>query len=210
MTRGAIFDLDGTLLASMHVWEQVDVDFLSGFGLAVPPDYVPVVAEMGMEESAAYTVRRFGLPLTPRQVIDRWREMVRAQYHHEVQLKPGAASLLHALADRGWRLAVATALESELYRPCLARLGILTLFSAFAEGSESRDKAYPDLYLLAASRMGVAPERCVVFEDIVKGVRGAKAAGMRTVGVYDDTSAAQWPLLQSLADQSVRSLEELL
>lgn len=210
MTRGAIFDLDGTLLASMHVWEQVDVDFLAGFGLAVPPDYVPAVAEMGMAESAAYTVERFALPLSPQQVMDRWRAMVRAQYHEEVALKPGAAALLRALAQEGWRLAVATALEADLYRPCLARLGIYGLFSAFAEVAESRDKACPDLYLLAAQRMGVAPEHCVVFEDIVKGVRGAKAAGMRTVGVYDDTSAAQWPLLQRLADRSVRSLTELV
>ena len=90
------------------------------------------------------------------------------------------------------------------------RMSVYDLFSAFAEVGESRDKAFPDLYLLAAERMDVEPHCCVVFEDIVKGIRGAKGAGMKTVGVYDETSAYQWPLMCQMADKCVRSLEELL
>ena len=107
-------------------------------------------------------------------------------------------------------MGVATALERAQYTPCLERLGIYDLFSAFAEVGESRDKAFPDLYLLAAECMDVEPHCCVVFEDIVKGIRGAKGAGMKTVGVYDETSAYQWPLMCQMADKCVRSLEELL
>lgn len=105
---------------------------------------------------------------------------------------------------------MATALERAQYEPCLRRLGIYERFCAFAEVGESRDKAFPDLYLLAAERMDVEPHCCVVFEDIVKGIRGAKGAGMKTVGVYDETSAYQWPLMCQMADKCVRSLEELL
>lgn len=98
-------------------------------------------------------------------------------------------------------MGVATALERAQYTPCLERLGIYDLFSAFAEVGESRDKAFPDLYLLAAERMDVEPHCCVVFEDIVKGIRGAKGAGMKTVGVYDETSAYQWPLMCQMGGQ---------
>ena len=73
--------------------------------------------------------------------------MVQKAYETEVPLKPGAKALLQKLRRAGWRLGVATALERAQYTPCLERLGIYDLFSAFAEVGESRDKAFPDLYL---------------------------------------------------------------
>lgn len=94
MNRGAIFDLDGTLLDSMRVWEQVDIDFLAEHGIDAPQDYTRAVAEMSLEDSAAYTVRRFALPLSPEEVMDRWRAMVQQAYETEVPLKPGAKALL--------------------------------------------------------------------------------------------------------------------
>ena len=89
MNRGAIFDLDGTLLDSMRVWEQVDIDFLAEHGIAAPQDYTRAVAEMSLADSAAYTVRRFALPLSPEEVMGRWRAMVQQAYETEVPLKPG-------------------------------------------------------------------------------------------------------------------------
>ena len=156
-----------------------------------------------------YTIERYGLPLTPEAVMARWQALVQTQYSENVALKPGAQALLRALHKRGWRLGVATALQKSLYEPCLRRLGVWDCFCAFAGVEEARDKAYPDIYLLAAERMGVEPRHCVVFEDIAKGLRGAKGAGMQTVGVYDETSAYQWLEIQALADRCVMSLEEL-
>lgn len=209
MTRGAIFDLDGTLLDSMHVWEEADAAFLGEWGFETDEMYLREVSQISMEESAVYTIERYGLPLTPEAVMARWQTLVQAQYAKSVPLKPGAQALLRTLHKRGWRLGVATALQKSLYEPCLRRLGVWEYFCAFAGVEEARDKAYPDIYLLAAERMDVEPRHCVVFEDIAKGLRGAKGAGMQTVGVYDETSAYQWPEIQALADRCVMSLEEL-
>ena len=123
----------------------------------------------------------------------------------------GNRLLLHCLPSLVQRIHIHKFLRIFDLKIChILGMSVYDLFSAFAEVGESRDKAFPDLYLLAAERMDVEPHCCVVFEDIVKGIRGAKGAGMKTVGVYDETSAYQWPLMCQMADKCVRSLEELL
>ena len=132
MTRGAIFDLDGTLLDSMHVWEEADAAFLGEWGFETDEMYLREVSQISMEESAVYTIERYGLPLTPEAVMARWQALVQAQYAKSVPLKPGAQALLRTLHKRGWRLGVATALQKSLYEPCLRRLGVWEYFCAFA------------------------------------------------------------------------------
>ena len=102
--KGAIFDLDGTLLDSMRVWEDIDVAFLKKRGLEVPPDYQEAITPLGFLEAARYTIRRFGFPETPEELIQEWHQMAVDAYTYEVELKDGAAEYLRYLKEKGIRL----------------------------------------------------------------------------------------------------------
>lgn len=209
--KGAIFDLDGTLLDSMGVWEQIDIRFLQKRHLRATTDYVQAVTPMGFHEAAAYTIARFGLEESADAVIAEWTEMVRSAYAQEIALKPHAKEYLRRLKQQGVKLGIATALTPDLYEAALGRNGVLSFFSAFSHLAEVRHgKGRPDVYLLAAERLSVEPRDCVVFEDIADGIRGAKAGGFRTCGVYDRYSEYEADRLRSLADRYITDFYELL
>lgn len=190
--RAAIFDLDGTLLESLGVWEAMDRRFLAERGIAYTPDYTEAVSAMHFAEAADYTVKRYGFREKPEEIVRIWTEMIRDEYAHVIPMKPGAKEYLASLRERGVKLGVATALSEELYSAVLRNNGVYGWFSAFASVCEGkRGKEFPDVYLLAARRLGVPPAECAVFEDIPEALRGAKAAGMVAVSVFDPRSAAK-------------------
>lgn len=199
--EGAIFDLDGTLLDSMHVWDAVDRIFLERRGLAVPEDYGRSIAHLGFRETAEYTIHRFSLPDSPEAVMDEWLSLCREAYATNVPLKPGAGEYLRRLKACGVRLVVATASREELFVPALQRTGVYALFDAFVTVEEvARGKGFPDIYWRAAEKLGLPPGHCIVFEDILEGVRGAKAGGFFTVGVADEASAPEQETIRMTAD----------
>ena len=106
--KGAIFDLDGTLLDSMGVWDQVDVDFLAKRGFEVPDDYMQKVAAMQFRQIAEYTIARFNLSDTPEALMEEWDHMARVMYATVVEAKPYAREYLESLKASGAKLAVAT------------------------------------------------------------------------------------------------------
>ena len=99
--KGAIFDLDGTLLDSMGVWDQVDVDFLAKRGFEVPDDYMQKVAAMQFRQIAEYTIARFNLSDTPEALMEEWDHMARVMYSTVVEAKPHAREYLAMLKARG-------------------------------------------------------------------------------------------------------------
>lgn len=208
---GYLFDLDGTLLDSMGVWEQIDVDFLTRRNIPVPEDYAQAIAPMGFRRAAEYTIARFGFSQTPEEIMEEWHQMAVEQYAHHLSLKPGAKAYLEELKQQGKPLAVVTASYPELYQPALQRGGVLDLFDTIVTVNQvPRGKGFPDIYLEAAKRIQVPPQQCTVFEDITQGIQGAKAADCLAVAVYDPANQSQWPQTQALADLSIRSFEELL
>ena len=122
MTKAAIFDLDGTLLDSMGVWDQVDIDFLNKRGIEVPPDYMTKVSAMQFRQIAEYTIARFGLTDTPEELMQEWDDMASVAYSTTVEAKPGALDYLRDLKDSGVKLGVATSLPPRLREPALRQV----------------------------------------------------------------------------------------
>lgn len=210
--KGAIFDLDGTLMDSMWFWSELDGIYLRSKGImTIPEDYLLEIAHLGSYETAVYTKRRFGIPETPEEMMKEWHSMSIDFYTHKVKLKEGALDYLKLLRGRGIKLAVATANDEDLYIPALKLTGIEGFFDAVVNVSEvERKKGFPDIYLLACERMGVRAEESVVFEDILLGIKGAKAGGFKTVGVYDETSERDAEEIEKEADMFIHSFNELL
>lgn len=185
--RAALFDLDGTLLDSMGMWAEIDARSLGARGIhPVPPDYQQAVAAMRIDEAAIYTITRFGLSDSPESLRAEWLDMARREYESSICLKPHALSLLKALRARGILIGTVSTLTRDQFEPPLRRGGAYELFDAFTSASEApRGKAYPDAYLIAAGRLGVSPDECIMYDDMPEALGGARAAGMFTVGVSD-------------------------
>jgi HAD superfamily hydrolase (TIGR01509 family) len=199
--KAYIFDLDGTLLDSMNVWEQIDVDFLEKRDIAIPDDYIKTVLSMSFQEAAAYTIKRFALPDSVNDLMREWNDMAVYSYGHTVQMKPQAKEYITSLREHGEKLAVATSLPMELYTPALKHHGIYDLFHVICSTDEiGYGKASPDIYLLTASRIGVSACDCVVFEDILVAIKSATSVGMTVYGVYDKSSESDWQQIIKIAD----------
>ncbi len=184
--KAAIFDLDGTLLNSMDVWEKIDINFLTKRGLSVPNGYINEICARSFQEAAEYTIDLFGLNEKVEDIIAEWNDMAIHEYSYNVQLKLYAKEYLLKLKSLDVKLAIATGLPSVLYTPALQSNGILQLFDTICSTDEvKRGKEYPDVFLLAAERLSVPPKDCIVFEDVAPAVESSKKAGMKVYGVYD-------------------------
>ena len=202
--KGCIFDLDGTLLDSMDVWGKIDVDFLQIRGIVVPSDYMNSISSMSAAECAVYTIKRFNLSDSVDGLMREWNDMAAYAYGHTVRMKPYAKEYLSALRERGVKLAVATSLAAELYEPALRGQGIYDWFHAICNSDEvGCGKSQPDIFLLAAQKLGVAPGDCLVFEDILPAIKSAKNAGMKVCGVYDKAAAGDWEQIKTTADYAI-------
>jgi len=212
----AIFDLDGTLADSMHVWEgMICGAFLRRRGIEPPEGLERTLGTMRLHESAPYIIDRFGLDMSPQQVLDEWLQTALHQYENTVPLKDGAAELLEKLHGRGIKLAVATSCFPAACEAVLRRHSVRELFSVIVYSDDmKRGKAFPDLWLDCAEKLGVLPQDCIVFEDLPAAVSGVRAAGMGLVAVHENSFGGSfqgnWQDFSAKADIAVKSLRELL
>ena len=209
---GVIFDFDGTLADSMHVWTDIDLLFCEEYDLGVPEDFREGIVGLGFEGTAEYFINNLGVTLTVEQCCDEFNRLALERYRTEVLLKPGAREYLDVLDRRGVPYCLATSLNRKLLTAALESNGVADRFRALNLCDEhDTNKQSSDIYVLAAASMGVDPANCLVFEDVVPAVRSAQRAGMCVVGVLDEENGAQdTPAVQSFADVGIHSYRQLL
>ncbi len=208
--EGYIFDLDGTLLDSMEVWQKIYARPFRDVGMSMPKNLLEQINHLSLSDSARFTVEKTGIPFSPQELAERWVKTAQWVYAHDIELKDGAYELLTRLHGMGKRLGIATATPRGIFEPCLERHRIAELFmSATSVDEVPRGKGFPDIYREEARRLGLSAGECVVFEDSHMGVRGAKDGGFTVVGVYDKQSAKFAKQMQKDCDMYVYSLEEL-
>ncbi len=209
--QGIIFDLDGTLIDSMGIWTRIDREYLAAKGFQVPEHLMDEISHLGFDAVALYFKNTFGLSDSIDIIKKTWHQMAFYHYSRDIPMKSGAVEFLGYLKRLGLKIGLATSNSRELLEAVLRKHDIYDYFDAISITSEvERGKNFPDVYLLSAERLGVAPEHCLVFEDIYAAVLGAKAAGMKVAGVYDIHSEHQWKDIKSLADYYVTNYVDLL
>lgn len=206
--KGHIFDLDGTLTRSNHVWSKIDEEFLGKRGIKVPEDYFKQVSAMNFEQAAVYTNDRFSLGENIQDIMKEWFDMAVYEYTNVIELCGNAGEYVRKLKEQGRKIALATASTEELYKPVLKRNGILECFDCFVSTEQvKRGKGFPDVYELAAEKLGLDAKACVVYEDIVEGIKGAKAGGFFAVACLNDHYSHDWDEMREIADEIVEDGE---
>ncbi len=207
----AVFDLDGTLFDSMWLWKKIDYDYLTKRGIEVPADYMKCINHMTIMQTALYSIERFNLSDKPEDLIQEWLDMAADAYKNKILLKSYVADYLQKLKDNNIGMSVATSLSLELALPALERNGILKYFDNVITSEQvMRGKGFPDIYLKAISHTNFLPNECVVFEDILQGVNGAKAGNFYVVGVFDKESEDDRQEIMKTADMFIENFGDLL
>jgi len=209
--KGAIFDIDGTLLDSMPAWDNVAADFLKSRGVTPKPGLNDGMRKLGGHQIPAYFKAEYGLHESEEGIQAGIRALLAEFYFHKAQLKDGAIQVLEALRGRGIKMCVATATERELVEPALRRCGILPYFGrVFTCPEEQTHKSDPDIYLSAAKFLGTEVSDTLVFEDALYAIRTAKTAGFPVAAVYDLSAGHREAEIRRLCDVYLESLIDFL
>ena len=186
MIKGAIFDVDGTLLDSMGVWDTIGEDYLRSLGYEPREKLNEKFRTMSIREAAAYYISEYGVTLSVEEICRQVNGWIERFYREEAMMKPGAAALVKRLHDAGVKLAIATATDDFLVEAALRRCGVMEYFSGLITCTHvNQGKDRPDVYRAAMESIGTTRESTVVFEDSLKALRTARDDGLLTVGVCD-------------------------
>ena len=208
MGKGAIFDVDGTLLDSMPIWEDAAARFLAGLGIRAQEGLGDIMFRMSLDEGAVYLKNTYGLDMSVEEVKAGVLGVIRDFYVNQVQPKAGVREFLKELSSRWIPMYIATSSNREHIRAAFERLGLYEYFDGMITCEEAgAGKREPTIFLLAAQRMGLAPQDIFVFEDVIHAVRSAGSAGFVTVGVYDEASASDNEAMRAESSIYLHSLE---
>ncbi|MGI6220942.1 MAG: HAD family hydrolase [Coriobacteriales bacterium] len=205
-----IFDFDGTLADSMWVWEQIDDRFCEKYDLVLPPGYYETITALTFEGTAKFFHEEFGLAMSTEEIAHEFNALAYESYARDVLCKTGAIQYLETLRDRGVSLAIATSLPWSLLEAAIENNHIAGLFDDIAFCDESAAKSKPDVYLLAAERLGADPADCLLFEDLATGIRSARSVGMTTCAVLGPYRHQDEDEMTTVADFHIESYEQLL
>lgn len=211
--KAFIFDMDGVIIDSEKLHSITKVQAIRSFGVDVRESDLNLESYVGRSAKSFFSDVIAKYP----ELGDDWEVLAKKKHElyqkilrEDPDLKPidGIPELLERLKAKGYRIGLGSSSVMANIQLVLGRFGIMDYFDAIAAGSEvEHAKPAPDVYLLTASRLGIAPEDCTVIEDAGAGVMAAKAAGMRCIAIKNPNSGEQD---FSQADMIIDSYEEIV
>lgn len=205
-----LFDFDGTLVDSMPYYVGVMKKILDDSHISYGSDLVKIITPLGFVGTAKYFVS-MGVPMTEDEMIRKMHALAYRAYAEAVPAKKNVVETLKILKSRGASLNVLTASPHETLDVCLKRLGIFDLFdNVWSCEDFSTTKADPEIYKMAAEKIGVSVNEILFLDDNFNADKTAKSAGMKVFGVYDDTSREYEAEIRAIADGYIRDFSELV
>lgn len=225
-----IFDMDGTLIDSVGVWNQVDEALIRQIRRADAPQPENVQlqrdealrrfskAENPYMEYCAFLKETYGAVQTSEEIHTLRYEIAQNFLQNVIDYKPDADTFLRWLKERGYTLTIATTTKRsnvEVYRTrnesMMKKAKIDDFFALVYTREDAKEiKPNPEIYLRVMKELGVSAEECLAFEDSLIGIEAAKRAGMESVAVYDRYSDGEREQINALADYRIQSYTELL
>ena len=186
MMEGAIFDLEGTLLDSMSIWDTIGNDYLRALGIEANENLAETFKTFTLEQSAEYYRAHYGIALSVCEIINGINAMIEDFYRNTAPLKKGVAEFLDRLSRKNIKMCIATVTDKQLAEAALNRLNIRSYFTdVFTTAEAGCGKSSPQIYRMALSRLGTEKQETFVFEDTYHALLTAKKDGFPVVAVYD-------------------------
>ena len=208
MVRAVVFDMDGVIIDSEQVWDEVREELVADWGGRSLPEAQRAMMGMSSPEWSRYMHDELGLTQEPEEINDEVVRRMLERYHGDLPLLDGAVEAVRSLAA-SYPLAVASSSNRPLIDAVLETAGIAECFAATVSSEEvARGKPSPDVYLEAARRLGVPAADCAAVEDSANGIRAAHAAGMVVIAYPNQHYPPDAEAL-GLADEVVGALGEL-
>ena len=211
MTNIYLFDFDGTLVDSMPTFVSCMLRILDENQISYPADIVKTITPLGAAGTARYYIEQLGLKMSYERLGDLMKEYLSDAYFYTIPLKSNVLKTLQQLKNRGASLNILTASPHVTLDPCAKRLGLWELFDNIWSCDDfGTSKADPDIYRMAAEKLGTTVENVLFLDDNLDADRTAKAAGMQVCGVYDPSSADYEAQMKAIADFYIYDMAQLL
>lgn len=206
-----LFDLDGTILDSLKIWNDIDLLFFKNHNLIMGEDYHIAIAPLTLEETATYTKNTYKLDIDEEQIMKEWSDLAIKEYAENVNLKKGVKEFLDYLKNKNVHLAIATSCNEEMFKPCLERYGIVSYFEHFYTSQNLKiNKSNTNFFKEILNEYKIEPDQILFFEDSLASMKCAKFLGFNVVAVMDKKWEKQKEEIIASSDDQIEDFSQFI
>lgn len=206
-----LFDLDGTILDSLKIWNDIDLLFFKNHNLIMGEDYHIAIAPLTLEETATYTKNTYKLDIDEEQIMKEWSDLAIKEYAENLNLKKGVKEFLDYLKNKNVHLAIATSCNEEMFKPCLERYGIVSYFEHFYTSQNLKiNKSNTNFFKEILNEYKIEPDQILFFEDSLASMKCAKSLGFNVVAVMDKKWEKQKEEIIASSDNQIEDFSQFI